>query len=236
NQYPPPATRIRTQKIGVAPVPTSQVNRRPRRHVPPRPTASESQATAITERELLSLLKVAATHGLPPFDFGSLQIAHAAAHKDRKDELPEWAWAEYQVIYDTHASVTKAPQLLHKHISIFEITQWRKVRKGNKINRSHFPVSGAIGSPISPPKPTADPTMPDPSPRNGVSDGISEQEAPPASIPETQTQAPPETAIEITHTSDTPVPTPFPSEEFDNDTNYMTGLVGKFPVPVHYLA
>ncbi|KAL0630611.1 hypothetical protein Q9L58_010542 [Maublancomyces gigas] len=230
----------------------------------PRPTASESQDKAIKDRELLAWLKTAATHSLPPSDFGSLQIAHAAAYKDKKDELPEWAWAEYQVIYDTHASVTKAPRLFHKNPSIFEITQWRNARKNIDINRSLFPVSGAIGSPIPPPQPTAGPTMPDPSPLDSLEDsipigapetneemgeeaddgwptgtmkpatGISEHE-PPASDLETQ-PPPPETAIEITQTSDTQAPMPSPSEEFDNDTNYMTGLVGESPVPVHYLA
>ncbi|KAL0630651.1 hypothetical protein Q9L58_010502 [Maublancomyces gigas] len=75
------------------------------------------------DRDLLKWLKITATHSLPPTDFGSLQIANPAAHKDNTQELHEWAWVEYEVIHDNHATTTKAPRSFRKISGIFEMAQ-----------------------------------------------------------------------------------------------------------------
>ncbi|KAL0630583.1 hypothetical protein Q9L58_010570, partial [Maublancomyces gigas] len=137
-------------------------------------------SAAVKDRALLTWLKTAATHSLPPTDFGTLQIAHASAHAESKEELPTWAWTEYQVIHDNHAATTKAPRLFRKLPSIFESAQLRNARKLKTIERSLFPVSGPLGELINPtPAPAPNPTMPDPSPREPLAENI------PISSPET---------------------------------------------------
>ncbi|KAL0630950.1 hypothetical protein Q9L58_010197 [Maublancomyces gigas] len=140
---------------------------------PTRLSASETMDAATKDRALLAWLKIAATHSLPPTDFGSLQIAHAAAHTESKEELPTWAWAEYQVIHDNHATTTKAPRSFRKLPTIFESAQWRNARKLKTIERSLFPTSGPLGELLNlTPTPAPNPTMPDPSPLEELAENI----------------------------------------------------------------
>ncbi|KAL0630615.1 hypothetical protein Q9L58_010538, partial [Maublancomyces gigas] len=193
-------------------------------------------------------------------------------HKDSTEELPEWAWVEYQVIHDNHATTTKAPRSFRKIPGIFEMAQWRNARHTKNCDRNIFPASGALGELITPKIPSPAPTMPDPSPlpplaeipigAPEINEEMGEDETPawptaekltrPDEYDEHQVQpdspdppGPPETAIELTAPeSSNPTPTPDPTPEttptastsFNNDLNYMPGLEGESPVPVHYLA
>ncbi|KAL0630555.1 hypothetical protein Q9L58_010598 [Maublancomyces gigas] len=164
-----------------------------------RPTSSEIMVAAMKDRDVFKWLKSAATHSLPRTDFGSLQIAYAAAHKDSTQELPEWAWVEYQVIHDNHATTTKAPAASAKSQA-----------------SSRWYNGGTLDTQRTHDEHQAHPDSPHPT-------------------------APPETAIEITapaRSSPAPTPetTPQASAEFNNELNYMPGLVGESPVPVHYCA
>lgn len=87
----------------------------------PSPSASKSIDVAIKAGALLSEIQAAVRHGIPPTDFGSLQIAYAAELKTKK--VAAWGCAEYHVSYDTHADTTNTPRLFCKTPSIFEQTQ-----------------------------------------------------------------------------------------------------------------
>ncbi|KAL0631759.1 hypothetical protein Q9L58_009367 [Maublancomyces gigas] len=160
NKHPPsPPGLGRKRSVSHLSPPTKRTGSPADMTEPTHPSASEFMDAATKHRALPTWLKI--------------EIAHAAAHTQGKEELPTWAWAEYQVIHDTHATTTKATRSFRKLPSNFESAQWRNARKLKTIERSLFPVSGPLGELRNlVPTPTLNPTMPDPSPLEQLAENI----------------------------------------------------------------